>query len=385
MKKRLCMMLAAVAASTALSASAADLPSRKAAPVYAPPTATWTGFYAGLNAGYNAGTNADVSMEHYAGPWTTAPGGGTVLYMILDEPGMTRFGWMPGRMAVFPSIHCYACGSAPGYRFPVGATQGSLGGSGGLFGGGGAGSARNTQSGFIGGAQVGYNYQYGSSIVLGLEADIQGAGIRGTTTGGGASQATLRTPLPAVGDTPAAPNAGTITSGVSFASVQGGVDWLGTVRGRLGFLATPTLLLYGAGGLAYGNAWANVEQTAIEHHSATVDLTSVPGLHNQTSTWLGGGHQNQLLTGWTAGGGLEWMFMQNWSLKAEALYWDLGRMNVETTSYGLLGNREEDGIRNNIGWGRTGVSFSGVQAKAGVNYHFNFFAPAPIAPVAASY
>jgi outer membrane immunogenic protein len=38
------------------------------------------------------------------------------------------------------------------------------------------------------------------------------------------------------------------------------------------------------------------------------------------------------LSGWTAGGGLEWMFMQNWSLKAEALYWDLGRMNVETVA-----------------------------------------------------
>ena len=122
-----------------------------------------------------------------------------------------------------------------GYFILPGATLGSSGGGGGgLLGA--AGSDRNTQSGFIGGGQVGYNYQYGSSIVLGLEADIQGAGIRGTTTGSGTSQTMLRTPLDGY------PNAGTITSGVSFASVQGGVDWLGTVRGRLGYLATPTLL-----------------------------------------------------------------------------------------------------------------------------------------------
>jgi outer membrane immunogenic protein len=381
MKKRLLVSLAALAASSALSASAADLPSRKAAPVYAPPAATWTGFYAGLNAGYNAGTNADVSMEHYAGPWTTAPGGGYV-----DYGGPLGEKWGGGGTPVFASSVgfqpiCLACAPPPGfiiYNSPVGAAQGSQGGSGGLFGAGGAGSARNTQSGFIGGAQIGYNYQYGSSIVLGLEADIQGAGIRGTTTGGGASQATLRTPLPGVMATDY-PNAGTITSGVSYASVQGGVDWLGTVRGRLGYLATPTLLLYGTGGLAYGNAWANVEQTAVEHHFATTDLTSVPGLHNETSTWFGGGHQNQLLTGWTAGGGLEWMFMQNWSLKAEALYWDLGRMNVETVAYGITGKPSD--FSNNIGWGRTSVSYQGVQAKAGINYHFTW----ATAPVVASY
>jgi outer membrane immunogenic protein len=283
--------------------------------------------------------------------------------------------WMPGSMAVFPT----AMYPYPGVNLPY-ASRATLDSAGSAMIVSSA-SARNTQSGFIGGGQIGYNYQYGSSIVLGLEADIQGAGIRGTTTGSGASQVILRTPLPAVENPPtsAAPNAGTITSGVSAVAVQGGVDWLGTVRGRLGYLVMPTLLLYGSGGLAYGNAWANVEQTSIEHHFATADLSLYPGYHNETSTWLGGGRQNQILTGWTAGGGIEWMFMQNWSLKAEALYWDLGRMNVETLAYGVTGKPSE--FSNNIGWGRTSVSYSGVQAKAGINYHFNWGA----APVVASY
>jgi outer membrane immunogenic protein len=392
MKNRLLLSLAAIAALPALSASAADLPSHKAAPVYAPPVQTWTGFYAGLNAGYNVGTNADAGMENYAGMWTTKPGGGNVLYQMGD--GVMGI-WMPPGMAVYPNGPLGTSKTIPlGSRYNVivvtlpgsfygggnvATTLGSSGGGGGLLGAGGY--DRNTQSGFIGGGQIGYNYQYGSSIVLGIETDIQGTGIRGTTTGSSASQTILRTPLPAVETPPrsAAPNAGTITSGVSAVAVQGGVDWLGTVRGRLGYLVTPTLLLYGSGGLAYGNAWANVEQTSIENHFATADLSLYPGYLNETSTWLGGGRQNQILTGWTAGGGIEWMFMQNWSLKAEALYWDLGRMNVETVAYGVTGKPSE--FSNNIGWGRTSVSYSGVQAKAGINYHFNWGA----APVVAKY
>ena len=40
---------------------------------------------------------------------------------------------------------------------------------------------QRNQNGFIGGGQVGYNYQWGQSFVIGLEADMQGTGIRGTS------------------------------------------------------------------------------------------------------------------------------------------------------------------------------------------------------------
>jgi outer membrane immunogenic protein len=100
MKNRLLLSLAAIAALPALSASAADLPSHKAAPVYAPPVQTWTGFYAGLNAGYNVGTNADAGMENYAGMWTTKPGGGNVLYQMGNG---VMGAWMPLGMAVYPT------------------------------------------------------------------------------------------------------------------------------------------------------------------------------------------------------------------------------------------------------------------------------------------
>ena len=105
--------------------------------------------------------------------------------------------------------------------------------------------------------------------------------------------------------------------------------------------------------------------------------------------WIGGGRQSQILTGWTAGGGGEWMFMPNWSLKAEALYWDLGRQDMQTAAIGVSPARSvvdpsvrfASGIANNLDFGRTSVSYQGVMARAGVNYHFNWGA----APVVASY
>jgi len=137
MKKYLLVSLAALAATSVVSASGADLPSRKDAPFYAPPAATWTGFYAGLNAGYNAGTNADVSMEHYAGPWTTAPGGGTASYMVGPGIAMRPVSYSGGT-PVFASVGCSnntKFGSAPGSEHTGNlVTQGFLGGSGGLFG-----------------------------------------------------------------------------------------------------------------------------------------------------------------------------------------------------------------------------------------------------------
>lgn len=69
------------------------------------------------------------------------------------------------------------------------------------------------------------------------------------------------------------------------------------------------------------------------------------------------------------------MFMDNWSVKAEAVYWNLGSMNVNTAAYGN-GINTPAGFpflsNTNLGWGRTSVQYSGVIARAGVNYHFNF-------------
>ncbi len=346
-------------ASVVLPAFAADLPSRKAAPVYAAPAPTWTGFYAGLNASYNFGANGSAISQSYNPAWRFPDQSFPGQPVTVSPPGTIN-----SSNIAFLSY---------------------------------SGLAGNNQSGVIGGGQVGYNFQYGSQFVFGLEADFQGTGIRGASPLQGVSYGLQ--PYQGPANTVANNSSGAFTSGsvagaattvAGASNIQTGVNWLGTVRGRLGFLVTPSLMIYGAGGLAYGGAYAKVSQTAVENvnHQRCMSnpaISCYPGpAPSVQNLWLGGGNQSQALVGWSAGGGAEWMFMQGWSLKAEAIYWDLGRMSVNTAGVGgginipaaagFLGN-------TNYAWGRTSVQYAGVIARAGVNYHFNWGA----APVVAKY
>ena len=177
--------------------------------------------------------------------------------------------------------------------------------------------------GVIGGAQIGYNWQMGS-LLTGLEADIQGAGIKGTAapsqiiaTDGGAN---------VVGD---------------FLSSNEKLSWFGTVRGRLGVTVTPDLLLYATGGLAYGH----VDASANAHFVNPFDF---PGSISKTKA------------GWTAGAGAEWMFARNWSAKVEYLYLDLGNVSAIGQSDPFL----------NVAAAYTWHTQENI-VRAGVNYHFN--------------
>jgi outer membrane immunogenic protein len=145
------------------------------------------------------------------------------------------------------------------------------------------------KSGFIGGAEIGYNYQF-NNWVAGIEADIQGIA-------GQAVNASI-----------------TSSPGTLSSTLNGSMDtkWLGTLRGRLGFLPAPTLLVYGTGGLAYSEIQAT---TALSQSDSSIVFTG---------SGTGGDGFAQLVTGWTAGGGVEWMFTQNWTAKVEYLHYDLG-------------------------------------------------------------
>lgn len=90
------------------------------------------------------------------------------------------------------------------------------------------------RQGFLGGAQAGYNYQFSRSFVAGIEADIQGTSLDRNFT---------------------ATNTALSTSGNSWTAstqVSNSLDYLGTVRGRIGVTPTPNLLVYSTGGLAFG-------------------------------------------------------------------------------------------------------------------------------------
>ena len=80
--------------------------------------------------------------------------------------------------------------------------------------------------GFLGGAQIGYNWQSGQ-IVYGLEADVSFADI-------------------------------SVERNFMGISVSGSIDWMATARGRLGFLVTPNILAYGTAGFGIASGSGSV-------------------------------------------------------------------------------------------------------------------------------
>ncbi len=263
------------------SAFAADLPSRKAAPVYAPPPApvfTWTGLYGGVNIGYGWGAGG-------------------------DERGSL----------VYPGSPTYA-----------------------VWGG------NNDINGVLGGGQVGFNYQFSPWLVVGIEADIQAADLN--------SQRHYIGP----GYDPVVSHAAAVNSAKY-------VDWFGTVRGRVGVTlpSMPSLLIYGTGGFAYGQ---------VNHTLSVVDLgpgVAIAGRSNYFDT----------ASGWTAGGGVEWSptGFPAWSLKVEYLYTDLGNTNLGVV--GGLGLPVTPAAPF-VGTHTSPTRFNTV--RAGLNWHFNPFATAPV-------
>jgi outer membrane immunogenic protein len=339
---------------------AADLPSLKAPPPpVIPPPPVWTGFYAGMNAGYGGGVSTSAS---------------TVAVPVFDGIALQA-------NALDPQRQLAGTGLVPG----IAALANS-------------GFTNLNQSGFVGGVQVGYNYQWGSNFVLGVETDFQGATLRGTGSYAGAASDSIAWKDPVF--TGLAPCS---LTGCNFSrtvlgsgEVTARTDWIGTVRGRLGYLVTPTLLIFGTGGFAY----AGVQASATHASTSIGTLTGandarfpVPFPYSQfngtyvVSSVPGAGTISGTRTGWTAGGGVEWMFMPNWSLKAEGLYYDLGSARLQSSPVNLLSpfNINLGGI--NVSQGQvvvsnaplTRVRFEGVMARAGVNYHFNFSAAPVIA------
>jgi outer membrane immunogenic protein len=198
-------------------------------------------------------------------------------------------------------------------------------------------------NGLIGGGQFGYNWQFNSIWVAGFEADIQGVGSKVTR-----ANATIF-------GLPSFP----CCSVTSLLSVTKENEYLGTVRGRLGWLATPNMLVYGTGGLAYGGVKASTRVVqSLNGGFGGVDL--VP------SAVLG---VSQTRTGWTAGGGLEFMIAPQWSAKVEYMYYDLGRV----TFNGLLVDAittpfiPPNFFTNNV---QTSTHFNGNIVRVGLNYQF---------------
>lgn len=221
---------------------------------------------------------------------------------------------------------------APAFLPPpaLGAWTGFYGGAVGGWGTGtaghtdstGFGSGTYSLSGGIIGGTLGVNWQTGR-FVLGLEGDGSATSLRGQTPvyygncGGAPSQCASH------------------------------LDALGTVRGRVGY-AIDRLLPYLTGGAAIG---------ALHGHEGTT--LAAGSLGDGSSTVLG----------WSLGAGVEAMITPQWSVKVDYLHADLGKHAIYSDVIPSLGGAV---VAQNLRW-------SADIVRAGINYHFNLFEPAPVA------
>jgi outer membrane immunogenic protein len=123
------------------------------------------------------------------------------------------------------------------------------------------------------------------------------------------------------------------------------LDWLATVRGRLGVTVAPALLLYGTGGLAVGET--KIGNTFI-CPTCGPDPTTQPGSTNVST---------RTSTGWTAGAGAEWGFAPQWSAKVEYLYVDLGRQSSTITYVYSAFSSLTSTVRNTENVVRAGINY----------------------------
>jgi outer membrane immunogenic protein len=193
----------------------------------------------------------------------------------------------------------------------------------------------------IGGFQAGYNWQLAPTWVVGLEADIQGIATVGAGNG-------FRNTVQLDSSS---------SNEVATISATNKVDWLGTVRGRLGYLVTPKWLIYGTGGLAYGHASS----------STSISLAPVAGLGGGFASSATSGAFSGTRVGWTAGAGAEYMFLPNWTVKAEYLHYDLGSVTYSNGSLnGVLAGSGLEFVNPSSSTTR----FSGEIVRGGINYRF---------------
>jgi outer membrane immunogenic protein len=187
------------------------------------------------------------------------------------------------------------------------------------IGGGTGGSA------FAGGFFAGYNWQFAPSFVAGIEGDWTGMRAGGAFNGGWTG--------------PGGPVVGATTN------MSSEVEWALSLRGRLGYLIWPNLLVYGTGGGAWGK---------IQYGASSLDTGAGYGA---------GAAFTNTSSGWVAGGGLEWAPFTGFGLllRVEYLYYDFSSgANFVGAANGFTGNP------SGYSWGSTTVSV----ARFGMSYKF---------------
>jgi outer membrane immunogenic protein len=194
-------------------------------------------------------------------------------------------------------------------------------------------------SGFAGGVQAGYNWQ-NDNLVVGLEIDFGALRLKGSRQGSG---------IYPVGFGLIAGGGNAYAVGSSFDT-----DWLATFRGRVGWTIMPNLLAYGTGGLALTRL--TVANSFSDNVNAAINGVVIPGAFESAS-------ESKLKTGWVIGAGLEWAQSSDWTIKAEYLYIDFGKV----TATGLITHPFPPGYGQGIS---TSSDLTAQVARIGINRRF---------------
>jgi outer membrane immunogenic protein len=237
-KRLIRSLVAASALALPLAAQAADMARIVKAPPL--PVFAWDGFYAGINAGGSVSRNPTIETGTFSVPAAS----------IVSQPYGEQF--------------------------------------------------QHSPAGWVAGLQAGYNAQFMSGLLLGVEADFQWTGQKDTVCMFGCGSSTVGFfNLGGPGD-----------SSQLFHTQK--LAWLATARLRAG-IATNNWLWYLTGGAAYGRVKDDV-----------VFISAfIPGPPNPYPAGGSASFAHNKL-GWTAGGGVETQLWGNWSAKLEYLYVDLG-------------------------------------------------------------
>lgn len=157
------------------------------------------------------------------------------------------------------------------------------------------------------GGQAGYNWQW-SNLVGGLELDYSVADLKESQS---RSQHLVGTfaGFPSTEDT--------------TRKLSAKLDALASARARFGFLLTPSFLLYGTAGMAWGH-------TKVDASDSDIIRVTTPGAVF-TGSDLINTHSGANHFGWVAGGGGEFAVFgagSGWRLRAEFLHYDFGRSTM---------------------------------------------------------
>jgi outer membrane immunogenic protein len=174
--------------------------------------------------------------------------------------------------------------------------------------------AQNSRSGFLGGGQVGYNYQFGWAV-FGIQGDIAGMDVKGTT------------PC------------------IEVISCTSKSDWLATVTGRFGGVVADRTLLYIKG----GGAWMHTDQSATVS-SALGGGGIIGGAGALTSA-------SSTSPGWLLGMGVEYAFARNWTGFLEYDYVEFQTTNVAFPVTLAPGESINAGVVNKLSIAKVGVNY----------------------------